>query len=67
MLPRYLKMVLDLKEYFYHIRTFVICTIYQLFYYYYFYCNIINYYLFLISTIFNIYYLSTILLFIFKL
>ena len=29
------------------------------------YCNIINYYLFLISTIFNIYYLSTILLFIY--
>ena len=30
-----------------------------------FYCNIITYYLFLISTIFNIYYLSTILLFIY--
>ena len=32
-----------------------------------FYCNIINYYLFLIYTIFNFYYLWTILLFIFKL
>ena len=50
------------KRIFYNIRTFLISTIYELFYYFFFNCNKINYYLFLISTIFNIYYLSTILL-----
>ena len=44
------KSVFTLKKKF-NIRTFLICTIYQLFYYYFFYCNIINYYTFLISTI----------------
>ena len=33
----------------YNIRTFLICTTYRLFYYLFFNCNIINYYLYIIS------------------